>query len=193
MYSKNWGYQELRNDVENIFSNIFATHKFAITGSTDEVSYVNFKNPFVTLYIGYDDSKMVEFIFKTPTGEEYNIETCCLIKNVPYKTPICEFRDRECILKGLTYIERIISKYSQQELQGIFNYKEEYQLLEDERYYINKEIAFLPIEDPFYQKIKNNYTPGARVELMREKLIQENKYPEKFKTIFYKYLNTKQS
>lgn len=193
MYSKNWGYQEFSKDVEQVFSNIFATHNFTITRNTDQVSFTNFKNNLVAIYIAYEDSKVVEFIFKTATGEEYNINTSCLLKNIPFKTPICEFRDRDCILKGLTYIEIIINEHFKQELQGVFSYKEEYQLLTEELYFINKEIAFLPLENPFYQKIKNNYTPGVRVRLMRERLIQEGNYPDRFLNIYNKHLKTKQS
>ncbi len=192
MYSKNWGYKEFSTDVEQTFHKIVAAHNYTISGSTDYVTYVNFKADNKTLYIAYEDSKATEFIFKT-VNQNYHIETCCLIKNIPYKVPTCEFRDRECIQKGLAYIAEIINTHFKQELQGVFSYKEEYQLLEEELYFINKELAFLPLEDALKQKIKNIYVPNAGVTEMRARLIKEENYPKKFQNIFKKYLKTKQS
>ncbi len=191
MLSKNWGYTEFNADVEQVFSSIFAAHNFVITSSTDQVSYVNYKNNKVMLYIAFDDSKVVESIFKTPTGETYNIHDCCLIKGITYAPPICEFRDRNCIQKGLTYIAGIIKTHFQQELQGHFSYQEEIRLFKEEQYFLNKKLAFLPLRDTIKQKYINSHLPNAGIAEMRERLIKKNLYPEKFRGLYNRYFKNK--
>ncbi|EGV42797.1 hypothetical protein BZARG_2800 [Bizionia argentinensis JUB59] len=191
MYNKNWGYHEFTTDVEHVFSKILAAHNFAITGNTDSFSYVMYKNDYLGLHIAYDNSKILEFIFITNSGENYKIAACCLLKSIDFKTPICEFRDRDCILKGLNYLERIVKQNFEQELKGVFPYSNEYELLQKETYFLNKQIAFLPLQDALKQKIKNNYLPNAGIADMRERLIRENNYPVRFEYIYNRYIKIK--
>lgn len=64
----------------------------------------------------------------------------------------------------------------------------DHQLLVEEKYYLNKRIAFLPMKDELKQRIKNTYVPNEGIKEMRKSLIDNNEYPRKFKSIHQKYL-----
>lgn len=112
MNSKNWGYKEFIEDIEETFNALFATYSFMLTNKTDKVSYAEFKSEKIGLYFNYDNSKELQLVFRrydlSYEYQEFNLEECCLIKSIAYKAPVCEFQDRNCIQSGLAYIKNII-------------------------------------------------------------------------------------
>ncbi|WP_324025031.1 hypothetical protein QSV08_17685 [Maribacter sp. BPC-D8] len=191
MNSKNWGYVGFENDVRNIFETIVANHCLVVA-KTDSFSFVEFKNEKIGIYINYDDSKVLRFSFKkyanTFDYKQYDLAQCCVLKEIRFVEPVCDFKDEVCIKKGIYYIKELVEEYFSDELKGEFSYKEDYQLLKEENYFIKEKLLLLPIGDKLKQKIKNDYLPKAGVKEMRNRLIETHEYPEKFKAICNQYL-----
>lgn len=192
MFSKNWGYDEFVSDIETIFDELFSAKGFSITNRTDRFSCAEFNNQKVGLYFNYDDSKALLLQFRKYTSpfdyEEFHLKECCLAKKLEYINPICQYNDRECIKKGLEYIKEILEKNFEEELLGNFDYKKDHDLLVEEKYFLKKTILYLPLKDELKQRIRKIYTPNAGIEEMRNRLIQNNEYPEEFNDIYDKYL-----
>jgi hypothetical protein len=193
MNSKNWGYKEFVVDAETAFHKIISSQNLNLS-KTDTYSFVEYRNIKIGLFLSFNDSKTLQLTFKKYTSnyeyEEFEFEDCCLLKNIVYQIPICKFQDSICIKKGLEYLSVFVETYFADELQGDFVYQKDYKILKEEKYFLNKQFLFLPIDDEIKQKHKNNYLPNAAVNDMRIRLVKNNNYPEKFKYIYTRYLKS---
>lgn len=187
----NWGYEDFEFDVKNTFETIIINHNFEMT-KTDNHSFLEFRNSEMGIYINYDDSKVLQFSLKkyenTFDYEQYNLELCCLLKNVAYVKPVCEFKDQICIKNGLEYIKKIVGEHFNEELKGQFSYEKDYRLLKEENYFLKEKLLFLPLEDELKQQIKNNYLPNAGIDEIRKRVIEENEYPQRFQRIYNTFI-----
>lgn len=196
MQSNNWGYSGFITDIQCVFGGLLSTYGFTATPNTDTVSYIEFKNKHIGLYFLYDTSKALQLSFKKYSAKEqheYNLAACSILKKIAFSNPICEFRDQACIKKGWAYIHSIVSAHFTEELKGIFTYKDNYTLLMEENYFLKKELAFLPMEDPIKLKIKNNFAPNTGLKEIRKRLIEKEQYPEKYIALYNAYLKQESS